>query len=166
MARLYSNGDFSEYVGNLFEGDYSFNFHLAPPVLSKNDKATGKPRKRKFPGLMFGMFKLLAPFKFLRGTRFDLFGYTADRVEERKTLAEFRQIFTDLLGELTPDNYRSAVEIAELPMLIRGYGHVKSRNLTAVNIRKEILMKQFQGELIPLGNPVAAEQSVEIEDTE
>ena len=71
-----------------------------------------------------------------------------------------------LLGELTPDNYRSAVEIAELPMLIRGYGHVKSRNLTAVNIRKEILMKQFQGELIPLGNPVAAEQSVEIEDTE
>jgi len=165
VARLYTNGQFTEYVDNLFEGDYTFNFHLAPPVISKKDKATGKPRKRKFPGLMLNLFKLLAPFRFLRGTPFDLFGYTADRVEERKTLAEYQEIFTGLRDELTIDNYRSAVEIAELPMLIRGYGYVKSRNLVAVNIRKEILMKQFRGELVPLGTPVTAPQSSEVEET-
>ena len=114
---------------------------------------------------MLNLFKLLAPFRFLRGTPFDLFGYTADRVEERKTLAEYQEIFTGLRDELTIDNYRSAVEIAELPMLIRGYGYVKSRNLVAVNIRKEILMKQFRGELVPLGTPVTAPQSSEVEET-
>ena len=150
VARLYTNGQFAEYIGNLFEGDYKFNFHLAPPLLSKRDRATGKPRKRKFPGLVLGLFKLLAPFKFLRGTPFDLLGYTRDRVLERQTLAEFRQIFAGLRDALTPDNYRTALEIAELPMLVRGYGYVKSNNLLAVNIRKEILLKQFRGELIPL----------------
>ena len=109
MARLYSNGEFAKYVDNLFEGQYRFNFHLAPPFLSKKDKTTGKPRKRKFPGLMLGMFRLLAAFKFVRGTPFDLFGYTVDRVEERKTLADFHQLFTGLRDELTPDNYRTAV---------------------------------------------------------
>ncbi|MGV0035429.1 MAG: indolepyruvate ferredoxin oxidoreductase family protein [Candidatus Azotimanducaceae bacterium WSBS_2022_MAG_OTU7] len=164
VARLYTNGHFADYVESLFEGDYTFNFHLAPPLLSKKDKATGRTLKRKFPGLMLGLFKLLAPFKFLRGTSFDFFGYTADRVEERRTLAEFRQTFTFLCAQLTPDNYRSAVEIAELPTLIRGYGFVKSRNLKAVNVRKEILMQQFRGELVPLGTPVAAERSIEVEE--
>ena len=69
---------------------------------------------------------------------------------ERQTLAEFRQIFAGLRDALTPDNYRTALEIAELPMLVRGYGYVKSNNLLAVNIRKEILLKRFRGELIPL----------------
>ena len=112
---------------------------------------------------MLGVFSLLAPLKFLRGTPFDLFGYAADRVEERKTLTEFRQIFAGLRDELTPDNYRTAVEIAKLPMLVRGYGHVKSESLTAVNVRKEILMKQHRGELVPLGTPVAENQTIELE---
>ena len=166
VARLYSNGSFEEHVSNLFEGDYTFSFHLAPPVLSRKDKATGKPKKRKFPGLTLGIFKLLAPLKFLRGTRLDLFGYTTDRVEERRTLAAFRQIFVDLRDELTLDNYRSAVEIAELPMLIRGYGHVKSANLLAINVRKEILMKQFRGELVPLAlEAIVKPSTIEVEET-
>jgi len=150
-------------VANQFEGQYRFNFYLAPPALSKKDRATGKPGKRKFPGLMLGLFSLLAPLKFLRGTPFDLFGYTADRAEERKTLAEFRVIFAGLRDELTPDNYRTAVEIAKLPMHVRGYGHVKSESLAAVSIRKDILMKQHRGELVPLGRPAAQAQTIELE---
>jgi indolepyruvate ferredoxin oxidoreductase len=163
VARLYSNGEFSKHVANQFEGQYRFNFYLAPPALSKKDRASGKLRKRKFPGFMLGVFSLLAPLKFLRGTPFDLFGYTADRVEERKTLTEFRQIFAGLRDELTPDNYRTAVEIAKLPMLVRGYGHVKSESLTAVNIRKDILMKQHRGEIVLLGTPAAEKQTIELE---
>ena len=42
------------------------------------------------------------------------------------------------------------MEIAQLAMKIRGFGHVKSENLAAVNERRDKLMKQFRGELIPV----------------
>ncbi|MDC0069575.1 indolepyruvate ferredoxin oxidoreductase family protein, partial [Gammaproteobacteria bacterium] len=40
VARLYSNGEFVKHVANQFEGQYRFNFYLAPPALSKKDRVT------------------------------------------------------------------------------------------------------------------------------
>ena len=56
---------------------------LAPPLFSKIDKDTGHLQKRRFGSWMFKAFKILSNFKFLRGTKFDLFGYTAERNSER-----------------------------------------------------------------------------------
>ena len=39
-------------------------------------------------------------------------------------------------------------------MQIRGYGHVKSTNLAKMNTRKDILLRQFRGELVPLAAEV------------
>ncbi|MFQ6230013.1 DUF6537 domain-containing protein [Nocardia sp. NPDC002869] len=36
-----------------------------------------------------------------------------------------------ILQELKPDNHSAAVEIAELPDMIRGYEQVKARNVAA-----------------------------------
>lgn len=154
VARLYSNGNFNRYLKDTFEGDVSLNFHLAPPVLSPKDSSTGMPRKIRFPGLTAWVFKLLAPFKFLRGTRIDPFGYTKDRVEERQTLERYRALFLQLASDLDEDNIQAAIQIAELPMQIRGYGHVKADNLIKTELRKEILLRQFRGELVPLATEV------------
>lgn len=155
VARLYSDGSFERYLKDVFEGDFSLNFHLAPPAFT-SVSAEGVPRKIRFPGFMALMFRMLAPFKFLRGTWFDPFGYTRDRMEERSTLTEYRSLFLHLASELKQDNLQTAVQIAELPLQIRGYGHVKSENLRKTEARKEILLRQFHGELVPLVVEVTA----------
>lgn len=154
VARLYTNGEFAQQVSDMFEGEVKLNFHLAPPLFAPKDSATGEPRKLKFPGLTLWLFRLLAPFKFLRGSRFDLFGYLPERVEERQALQEWRALFLAVAGEITQENQQTALQLAQLAMKIRGYGHIKSRNLAAVNEKKHTLLKQFRGELIPVVSEV------------
>ena len=154
VARLYSNGDFKQYLQQTFEGTVALNFHLAPPVLSPRDPTTGAPRKRRFPELTAYLFRLLAPFKCLRGTRLDPFGMTQERIEERQTLKNYRALFLKLASELDKYNVQTAVQIAELPMQIRGYGHVKADNLIKTEARKATLLRQFRGELVPLATAI------------
>ena len=52
-------------------------------------RADGKPRKSSFGPWMMKGFRLLAALKGLRGTPFDLFGYSAERRMERRLLAEY-----------------------------------------------------------------------------
>ena len=51
----------------------------------------------------------------------------------------------ELLARLAPANHALAVEIARLPEQIRGYGHVKARNLAAVRPQWERLLQQWRG---------------------
>jgi len=48
------------------------------------------------------------------------------------------------LGGLTAANHALAVEIASLPEQIRGYGHVKDRNLAAARTRWAELMGKWR----------------------
>ena len=74
VARLYSDGSFLKQVANEFEGDnLRFEFHLAPPLLARRDRTTGLPRKMSFGPWLLPAFRLLAKFKFLRGTALDPF---------------------------------------------------------------------------------------------
>ena len=154
VARLYSNGDFKRYLQQTFEGSVSLNFHLAPPVFSPRDPVTGAPRKMRFPELTAYLFRLLAPFKCLRGTRLDPFGMTQERIKERQTLKNYRALFLKLASELDKYNIQTAVQIAELPMQIRGYGHIKADNLIKTEARKATLLRQFRGELVPLATAI------------
>ena len=38
VARLHSNGDFEARVAREFEGNYTLNFHLAPPLFAKKKR--------------------------------------------------------------------------------------------------------------------------------
>ena len=154
VARLYTNGLFQQRLDEVFEGDYTLNFHLAPPLFSKKDPATGLPRKAKFPGLTLSLFRMLAPFKFLRGTRLDPFGYLAERVEERATRDDWMSFLVEIAGELDDSNLATAEKLAGLPMEIRGFGHVKAANHERIEHRRRILTKQFRGELVPVTNAV------------
>ncbi|MFT5936733.1 MAG: indolepyruvate ferredoxin oxidoreductase [Pseudohongiellaceae bacterium] len=153
VARLYSNGDFAKQLAKQFSGDFKVEYHLAPPLITRKDKS-GKLRKRKFPGAMLFLFRLLAKLRFLRGTAFDIFAYQGERREEQDTLADYLELLDQLEREVSSDNYRSAVELAALPLEIRGYGHIKSANRVQVQSRQQHLLKIFRGELVPLAERV------------
>ncbi|PZP26236.1 indolepyruvate ferredoxin oxidoreductase family protein [Pseudomonas kuykendallii] len=144
VARLYSDETFRRQLEAQFEGDYRLQFHLAPSWLSRPDPRTGEPRKREFGPWMLGAFRVLARFKFLRGSVLDPFGHSAERRLERELIADYEADVDHLLGVLSEGNYRTAVAIAELPEQIRGYGHVKQRALEAAKQEKRRLLAQLQ----------------------
>jgi indolepyruvate ferredoxin oxidoreductase len=53
-------------------------------------------------------------------------------------------VIEELLARLTPDNYGLAVEIAQIPEQIRGYGHVKQQHLAAARRREAELLAAFR----------------------
>jgi indolepyruvate ferredoxin oxidoreductase len=50
----------------------------------------------------------------------------------------------ELLQRLAPANHAQAVELARLPEQIKGYGHVKARNLAAVRPQWDALLQQWR----------------------
>ncbi|WP_372759455.1 indolepyruvate ferredoxin oxidoreductase family protein, partial [Litorivivens sp.] len=146
VARLFSDGDFMKELNDTFEGNFKLQFHMAPPLLSKIDPDTGHPRKRTFGSWMMPMFRILARLKTLRGTRWDIFGYSAERRQERATLKAFENELAELLTHLTPENLPLAVDLVETVESIRGFGHVKDAALEQANIRRAQLRKRLRGD--------------------
>jgi indolepyruvate ferredoxin oxidoreductase len=136
IARLYSDSQFRRQLQDGFEGDYRLTVHLAPPLLSRIDPATGEPRKREFGPWIFPVLRLLARFKGLRGTAFDPFGYSAERKMERRLIADYEREVEELMRRLTPGTHSLAVEIARLPQSIRGFGHVKLASVRQAEQRR------------------------------
>ncbi|MEO6322278.1 MAG: DUF6537 domain-containing protein, partial [Polaromonas sp.] len=143
VARLHTDTGFLNKVNAMFEGDFKLNYHLAPPLIaSKNDQ--GELQKQQFGPWMLTGFKLLAKLKGLRGTPFDVFGRTEERKEERALIAAYRVSMEEVLAGLTPENHATAVEIARIPELIKGYGHVKARHLATARPQWAALMQAFR----------------------
>src|SRR5665213_2698686 len=112
VARLYTDTSFLDRVKSSFDGDnLRFEFHLAPPMLARRDKLTGEARKMSFGPWMLGAFRVLAKFKFLRGTPLDPFGYSADRKTERRLIAVYSALLNELCDRLTLD--LSLIHISE-----------------------------------------------------
>jgi indolepyruvate ferredoxin oxidoreductase len=144
VARLYTQTGFEERIAGMFEGDWQIHFHLAPPAFAKrNDK--GELVKRKFGPSTLIALRLLAHLKRLRGTALDVFGRTPERRAERALIAEYRAGIEQVLAGLRADNYDLALEIARIPEQIKGFGHVKERNLVAARARWTALMQQWPG---------------------
>jgi indolepyruvate ferredoxin oxidoreductase len=142
VARLHADTAFLDRIAAQFEGDYKLSYHLAPPLIAKkNDK--GQLVKKKFgPSMRIG-FKLLAKLKGLRGTVFDVFGYTEERKIERALIARYKNSIEEVLKGLNADNTALALEIARIPEQIKGFGHVKARNLAAAQAHWADLMQQL-----------------------
>jgi indolepyruvate ferredoxin oxidoreductase len=141
VARLHTDRTFLDRVNGMFEGDFKLNYHLAPPLIAKKN-AKGQLQKQKFGSGMLTGFKVLARLKGLRGTAFDVFGRTEERKTERALIGEYRASIEEVIAGLNAGNHAAALEIAALPEQIRGYGHVKERNLAAARQRwAELLAK-------------------------
>jgi len=171
VARLHSDTKFLDRVAAQFEGkmgkDFQLNYHLAPPAIArKNDK--GELQKQKFGPWMLTAFRVLTRFKGLRGTPFDPFGRTEERRSERALIVEYREAIEEVLRTLGPANLALAVEIARIPEMIRGYGHVKARHLEVVRPKWDALMADWRAGPLRLGGsgPDARLAAQDAQDTQ
>ena len=140
VARLYADPAFVEKIKAQFDGDYKLHFHLAPPLFSRRDPVTGELRKAEYGSWIFSAFKVLAKLRGLRGTAFDVFGYTAERRMERQLITDYEAMIAEVIGKLTADNHALAVRIASIPEEIRGYGHVKEANVKTARAKEADLL--------------------------
>jgi indolepyruvate ferredoxin oxidoreductase len=126
VARLYAQPSFRAQLDAQFEGVGGVRLHLAPPILSRPDPATGRARKRTFGPWLLRLMPLLAAGRRLRGGVLDPFGHTAERRTERALIGEYRALVDELLVGLDAARVSLAVEIAASADAIRGYGPVKA----------------------------------------
>jgi indolepyruvate ferredoxin oxidoreductase len=143
VARLYADPAFIEKLKASFEGDWKVNIHLAPPAFSKKD-AHGHLIKKKYGPWILSAMRVLAKLKFLRGTAFDVFGKTDERRTERALIGEYEALVHELIGGLSVQKHALAVELANLPDGIRGYGHVKENNLKGVRVKWRDLLARWR----------------------
>jgi indolepyruvate ferredoxin oxidoreductase len=144
VARLFTLPAFKADLDAQFEGDYKLSFNLAPPLLSTIDETSGRPKKRQFGPWMMRAFAILARMKGLRGSAFDPFGRTAERREERRLIIEYEAIVTRIIDGLNAANLEAAIELAELPDQIRGFGPVKEEAIKKTRARLPALWTCFE----------------------
>ena len=122
-----------------FENIDRITYHLAPPLLSKLGP-DGRPLKRQFGAWIEKAFGVLARFKFLRGTPFDVFGYSVERRMERDLIKQYEADLAAFAFSEKPADIAALQELAELPLQIRGFGPVKHSNYEkAAKRRLELL---------------------------
>jgi indolepyruvate ferredoxin oxidoreductase len=127
VARLYTDGAFQKQLAGQFQSWDRLEFHLAPPILGRKG-TDGRPRKSSFGPWMMKGFSILANLKGLRGTAFDIFGYSGERRMERRLLSEYEGDLETIRQALAPGRIEAATALASVPAIIRGYGHVKQAN--------------------------------------
>jgi indolepyruvate ferredoxin oxidoreductase len=151
VARLYADESFAKQVKREVGGEHLRLFvHLAPPLLARRDKVTGEPKKITFGPWIFPLFRLVAKFKFLRGTPFDPFGYSTERKVERSLVRDYEAMLEEVLARLNRGTHPIAVGLAAIPEKIRGFGHVKARHLKAAKADEAALLDQLRAGVSPL----------------
>src|SRR3546814_18987110 len=95
---------------------------------------------------MLRAFGLLAKLKGLRGTAFDVFGYTEERKLERQLIEDYFALVDELCAGLNNGNHALDVQLAGIPEDIRGYGHIKLRRLTAARAKWAKTLDTFRAQ--------------------
>ena len=145
VARLYTDGRFEASLAGQFSGGNRPKLMLSPPIFARIDPATGRPKKYSFGPWVLTLLRLLTKFKALRGTTFDPFGRNPERLEERALIGWYEATIAQLLSGLAPHNRPLAIEIASLPLDIRGFGPVKAEAITRVKAREAALWRKWPG---------------------
>ncbi len=142
VARLYADGRFDQQLRRSLEGDLTLSYSMAPPALGwlKGSK------KRLFGPWLGRLLPLLAKGKRLRGTRFDLFGYSAERRLERRLTHEYESLIRDLSAKVIRDNLGLVTALAALPDRIRGFGAVKAAAIAAAKAEEAKLLARLKEE--------------------
>ena len=146
VARLFAGPAFSEALQGQFAKHTKLRFHLSPPLLTRKDPATGRPRKLELGGWVLVLFRLLAKLRRLRGTRFDLFGYTHERRQERALIVGYRELVLNTAARLSDRNLASVVALVSQANEIRGFGPVKQTAMDTYRRRLPELVTAFESE--------------------
>ena len=123
-----------------FGDDAKVWFMLHPPLL----RALGLKRKLNLGPWFVPMFRVLRSMKWMRGKPVDVFGLPSIRRLERKLIPEYMALMERSLAELRPETHATVAEIAGLPDMIRGYEHVKERNVECYRMEAERLERELR----------------------
>ena len=149
VARLYSLPGFREQLEAEFEDIRGLRLYLAPPLLSRPDPITGQAVKRRFGPWIFTAMRWLAGLRGLRGTAFDIFGYTEERRMERALVDEYEALIGTLCESLDGERLEPAVQMATVPERIRGFGHVKQASVAQARQRWAALQQELARPALP-----------------
>jgi indolepyruvate ferredoxin oxidoreductase len=144
VARLHVDPAFHASIAAQFDGNPRLAFHLAPPLFARRDPVTGHLLKRRYGPWVLPVFRVLARLKFLRGSALDLFGRTEERRAERALAARYEALLGRIADGLRSDNHATAVELASLPLAVRGYGHVKAAAMARAAQEERRLLAAFE----------------------
>jgi indolepyruvate ferredoxin oxidoreductase len=140
VARLYGSAEFKASLEAQFSETPKMSLWLSPPLISRIDAATGRPKKYKFGPWILRAFALLARARRLRGTRLDPFGYTEERRSERRLIEDYVTMVASLGETLDAASLDRATELAALPLELRGYGPVKAAAIAEYERKKAELL--------------------------
>jgi len=143
VARLLTSPAFEQQMADTFEGSTRWGYHLAPPFWPGRGP-DGHPIKRRFGPWLRPVLRALAHCKGLRGHWFDPFGHTAERRDERAWLQRYLDAIDELVLGLSAERLPLALEIAQVPDSIKGYGHVKHARMEAARSRWDALLRQWR----------------------
>ena len=116
-------------------------FHMAPPLISRIDPATGRRRKLAISGrIALPLFRALRHGKHLRGTPLDPFGWQAERRAERAFARETEASLVRATKALRPETLDTAVALADIPMNVRGFGPVKETAMREAGPQRAALL--------------------------
>jgi indolepyruvate ferredoxin oxidoreductase len=145
VARLHLDPELSRRVEEQFGPGSTVAYMLHPPLL----RAFGMDRKIALGRSARPAFRALRAMRRLRGTPLDPFGATAQRRAERRLVTGYVGVVNELVAGLDAGRHDLAVQIAELPDMIRGYEDVKTANVTRYEDRLAELLAAWRAERSP-----------------
>ncbi len=143
VARLMTGTGFKDQVAQEFEGDYSVNYHMAPPLLSRKKDARGRPLKKSFGPWLRPALSVLSHAKFLRPSRFNPFGYHEEARLHRSLLAWYEAALRTVAASYNSEKHRDCLQVLAAPMEIRGYGPVRLQAAHKHRASAERLLKKL-----------------------
>ena len=125
VARLHVDEAVKLTVSNAVGDDVTIKYNLHPPML----RALGMDQKIELGPWFTPVLRSLAAGKKLRGTPLDPFGRAKVRKVERELVKEYEGLIGRLSPKVNAENAASAIELASLPDVVRGYEEVKLGNV-------------------------------------
>ncbi len=152
VARLFSGRAFQSELDAQFEGDYRLSFHMAPPVLNwlpgRSDRSV--PQKIELGPWLRPVLRMLAMGKHLRGSWLDPFGHTHERRMERALIDQYLKLLDEVLPQARQYPIDILTALLSLPMSMRGFGHVKERQVRAARQRQAALLHRLDPKRYPV----------------
>ncbi|MFD0540509.1 DUF6537 domain-containing protein [Actinomadura luteofluorescens] len=150
VARLHLDPELARRVEEQFGPGSRVAYMLHPPLL----RAVGVDRKIALGRTARPAFRALRAMRRLRGTPLDPFGATAQRRAERRLVTGYVAVVNELVagldaGAAGDGRHESAVRIAELPDMIRGYEDVKTANIARYEESLRELLAAWRAERSP-----------------
>jgi indolepyruvate ferredoxin oxidoreductase len=141
VARLSIDGELQAAITEEFGPGARFAWKLHPPIF----RALGLNHKITLGPWFKPIYQVLYLLRHLRGTPLNPFGLGNVRKLERTLIDEYVTGLEQIEQTATPQTQHLAIEIASLPDMIRGYEHIKARNVDRYRARRDELMRQLAG---------------------